>query len=82
MLFHSKLEKLPLGCPAERTRHSSAEEPNDGLENPIRCAGISPVNAEDSPVDTEHHRAVGVGDNSIDVPEPELVKPGRKEILE
>jgi hypothetical protein len=82
VLFHWKLEKLPLGCPAERTRHSSVEEPNDGLENPIRCVGVSSVNAEDSPVDTEHHGPIGVGDDTIDVPEPEFLKPGRKEILE
>ena len=82
VLLHRELEKLALGEAAERARDSRVEEPNDCLEHPIGCVGVASMNAEDVPVEAEHHRAVGVGDDSINVSQPELLKPDGKVILE
>jgi hypothetical protein len=82
VLLHRELEKLPLRHSAQRTRNPGIEETNDGLENPVRSVRIAPMNAEDTPVEAEHHRAVGMGDNSIDISETQLMEPDRELILE
>ena len=82
MLLHRELEKLALGHAAERPTDSRVEEPNDCLEHPVGSVGIASMNPEDSPVEAEHHRAVGMGDDSINISQPELLKPDGKTILE
>jgi hypothetical protein len=69
VLLHRELEKLALGHAAERTRDSRIEEPNDCLEYPVGRVGIASMNAEDAPVEAEHHRTIGVGDDSLDIPQ-------------
>src|SRR3954468_23677385 len=43
---------------------------------------IPPMNPKHPALKTEHHRSVGVGDDAIDVPEPELLQSARELILE
>jgi hypothetical protein len=61
------LEKLALGRSAQHTRNPGIQETNDGLEHPIGREGVASMNPEDTPVEAEHHRTVGVGDDSINV---------------
>jgi len=82
VLFYRELEKLTLGHAAERPRDSRVEEPNDCREHPIGRVRVASMNAEDPPVEAEHHRTIGVGDDSINISQPELLKPDGKAILE
>ena len=71
VLLHREMEKLALGRAAERTRNSAVQETNDRLEHPVRRMGVASMNAEDTPVEAEHHRTIGVGDDSLDLPQAE-----------
>jgi hypothetical protein len=82
VLFYRELEKLTLGHAAKRPRDPRVEEPNDRLEHPVGRVRVASMNAEDSPVEAEHHRTIGVGDDSINISQPELLKPDGKTILE
>jgi hypothetical protein len=82
MLLHRELEKLAFGHAAKRTRDSRVEEPNDRLEHPVGGVGVASMNPEDPPVEAEHHRTIGVGDDSINISQPEPLKPDGKAILE
>jgi hypothetical protein len=82
VLLYRKLEKFALGRAAEGTRNPAVEKADDCLEHPVWRKGIAPMNPEDAPVETEHHRPVGVGDDSINVSQPKLVEPERELILE
>jgi hypothetical protein len=80
--FYRELEKLALGHSAQRPRNPGVEVPNDCHEHPVGRVGVASMNAEDAPVEAEHHRTIGVGDDSINISQPELLKPDGKTILE
>jgi hypothetical protein len=82
VLLHRELEKLALGHAAKRPRDSRVEEPNDCREHPVGRVRVASMNPEDPPVEAEHHRTIGVGDDSINISQPELLKPDGKTILE
>jgi hypothetical protein len=82
VLLHRELEKLALGHAAERPRNPEVEETHDGLEHPVGRVRVASMNPEDPPVEAEHHRTIGVGDDSINISQPELLKPDGKTILE
>ena len=82
VLLHWELEKLALGHSPQRTRNPGVQEANDCLEHPVGREGIASVDPQDPPVEAEHHRTVSVGDNSINVSQPELLKPDGKTILQ
>jgi hypothetical protein len=75
-------EKLPFGCAAKHPRDSRVQKANDRLEHPVRRVRVAAMNAENSPAETEHHRSVGVGDDPINISQPELVEPDREVIVE
>jgi hypothetical protein len=69
VFLHRELEKLALGRSAQRPTDPGIEETNDGLENPVRSVRVAPMNAENAPAETKHHRTVGVGDDSLYLPQ-------------
>jgi hypothetical protein len=71
MLLHRELEKLALCRSAERTRNPGIEETHDRLEHPVGRKGVASMNPQEAPVEAEHHRTVGVGDDSVDLPQSE-----------
>jgi hypothetical protein len=69
MFLHRELEKFPLGRSAERARNPWVQEPNDRPEHSIRSVRVAAMNTESAPAETEHHRAVSVGEDSIYLPQ-------------
>jgi hypothetical protein len=69
VLFYRELEKLALGHAAKRPRNPGVQEAHDRLEHPVGRVGVASMDAEDAPVEAEHHCAVGVGDDSVDLPQ-------------
>jgi hypothetical protein len=82
VLIHRKLEKLALGGSTERSRNSGIQEPHDSLEHPVRSGRIAAMNPKDPAAETQHHRPVGVGDDSINLSQPELLKPRREALFQ
>jgi hypothetical protein len=71
MRLHRKRQELPLRRPAEHTRNTAVQKTHDRLEHPVRSKGVASMNTEDTPVEAEHHRTVGVGNDSLYLPEAE-----------
>jgi hypothetical protein len=65
--MHRKFEELSFGRSAQHPRDSGIQKPNDCLQHAIRSEGVPPMNAQHSPVKTEHHRLVRVGQDSFDI---------------
>ncbi len=72
VILDRERQELSLRRPPQHPRDSRIEEPYDRLQHLVRCVGVASMNAEDPPAETEHHRAVGMGDDPIDISEPEL----------
>ena len=75
VFFHGELEKLPFRRPAKHPRNPRVEKPDDCLQHGIGSVRVTAMNPEHSAVKAQHDGAVGMGDDFIDVSEPELPKP-------
>jgi hypothetical protein len=82
VLLHRELKKLALGRSPQSTRDPGIQEPNDGPQHLIRSGGKATMQPENSPAKTQHYGPVGVGDNSINLSQPELVQSDRKLIVQ
>jgi hypothetical protein len=82
MHVHRKVQKLTLGRLPERAWNPGIQEADDGLEHLVGGIGVPPVNAENPPAQTQHHRLVGMSQDLLDVAESERLKSFRKTILE
>jgi hypothetical protein len=69
--LHRKRQELALGRPAEHPRNPAVEETHDRLEYPVRRKRVASMNTEDTAVEAEHHRTVGMGVNPFDLSETE-----------
>jgi hypothetical protein len=67
VLLYRELEKLELGHSAQCPRDPGVEKTHDCLEHPVGRVGVASMNPEDAPVEAEHHRTIGVRDDSINV---------------
>jgi hypothetical protein len=81
VLLHREPEKLTLRRSTERSRNLGIQEPYDGLEHSIRSGRVAPMNSENPPAETEHHRSIGLCDDPVNVSEAELLESERKLIL-
>jgi hypothetical protein len=82
VLLYRKGQELALGRPPEYPGDSRIQEPDNRLEDTIRGKGIASMNAENAPVEAEHHRTVGMGDDSLDLPQSERRQSLWKTILQ
>jgi len=82
VILDRERQEFALRRPPQHPRDSRIEEAYDRLQDLVRCVGVASMNAEHPPAETEHHRAVGVGDDPIDISESELLQPERQVILE
>jgi hypothetical protein len=80
--LYREFEKLSFRGSSERSRHPGIQEADDCLEDTIRSEGIAPMYPENPPAEAEHHRLVGMRDNSFDLPQTECLQAVRKTILE
>jgi hypothetical protein len=69
--LNRKRQELALGRPAEHPRHSRIQEPDNRLEHAIRSKGIASVNPENTLTEAEHHGAVSMGKDPVDLLETE-----------
>jgi hypothetical protein len=69
--LHRKRQELAFGCSAARPRNPRVEEPDNGFQHTIGGISVAPVNPENALIEAEHHRTVGVGDNSLYLPQAE-----------
>jgi hypothetical protein len=67
--LNRKGEKLPLGCSAEYPGHPRVQKSHDGSEDLVRSKGITPMNPQHPPPQTQHHRLIGMGLDLFDVAE-------------
>jgi hypothetical protein len=82
VLLYRKRQELALGRPPEYPGDSRIQEPDNRLEDTIRGKGIASMNAENAPVEAEHHRSVGMSLNVFDVPEAESLQSGWEAVFE
>jgi hypothetical protein len=82
MFLHGKLEKLALSHTAEDSGNPGIKKPDNRFQNGIRSVRVAAMNPQNPPVQAEHDGAVRVGDDSIDIAQPQLLKPGREMVIE
>jgi hypothetical protein len=80
--LYRKLKKLSLSRSPEHPRNPGIQKPDDCLQHPIRSEGVAPVDAENPPVEAEHHRLVRMGYDPLDLPQPERRQSPWKTVLE
>lgn len=75
--MHRKLEKFALRGPAQRSRKARVQEPNDRLQDMVGSKPIPPVDSEHSPVQAQHDRLIGVGEDPVHLPQTQGLQPLR-----
>jgi hypothetical protein len=71
--MNRKIQELSLGMSPEHAVNSRVQKPNDGLQYAVGSKCVASVDAEYPPAQAQHHGAVGVRQDALNIPQTQCL---------